>query len=32
MGCVFAGFGVILGLAGFLKWNLHPDWLANWLS
>jgi hypothetical protein len=32
LGCVFAVFGVTLGLAGFFKWNLHPDWLAGWLS
>jgi DNA repair ATPase RecN len=29
---VFATFGVILGLAGFAGWNLHPDWLARLLS
>src|ERR1041384_1928814 len=29
---VFAGCGVILGLAGFAGWNLHPDWLARLLS
>jgi DNA repair ATPase RecN len=29
---VFASFGVILGLAGFAGWNLHPDWLARLLS
>ncbi len=22
----------LLGLAGFLGWSLHPDWLANLLS
>ncbi len=32
VGCVFAGFGLVLGMAGFLKWNLHPDWLAKLLS
>jgi hypothetical protein len=32
MGCVFAAFGMTLGVAGFLKWNLHPDWLAKLLS
>jgi len=29
---VFAGFGVVLGVAGFLGWNLHPDALAKFLS
>jgi hypothetical protein len=29
---VFAVFGVVLGLAGFLGWNLHPDALARLLS
>ena len=29
---VFAVFGVVLGLAGFLGWNLHPDALARILS
>ena len=29
---VFAGCGVILGIAGFAGWNLHPDWLARLLS
>jgi DNA repair ATPase RecN len=29
---VFASFGTILGLAGFLGWNLHPDWLARLLG
>lgn len=28
----FATFGVALGLAGFLSWNLHPDALARFLS
>ena len=28
----FSTFGFILGLAGFLKWNLHPDWLARLLG
>jgi DNA repair ATPase RecN len=28
----FAGFGTILGLAGFLGWDLHPDWLAKLLG
>lgn len=29
---VFATCGVVLGLAGFAGWNLHPDWLARLLS
>jgi hypothetical protein len=29
---VIAGFGTVLGLAGFLGKNLHPDWLAKILS
>jgi DNA repair ATPase RecN len=28
----FAGCGTLLGFAGFLGWNLHPDWLASWLG
>ena len=28
----FSAFGTLLGFAGFLGWNLHPDWLANLLS
>lgn len=29
---VFAGFGVLLGIAGFAKLSFHPDWLAKFLS
>jgi hypothetical protein len=29
---LFAGLGVVLGLAGFLGRNLHPDFLARLLS
>ena len=29
---VFAVFGTMFGLAGFLGWNMHPDWLARVLS
>lgn len=29
---VFATCGTILGFAGFLGWNLHPDWLARVLG
>jgi hypothetical protein len=32
VGILFAGTGEILGLAGFVGWSLHPDWLANLLS
>lgn len=28
----FTVCGTVLGLAGFLGWNLHPDWLASWLG
>jgi Domain of unknown function (DUF4337) len=28
----FAGIGVVLGIAGFAGLNLHPDFLARWLS
>ena len=29
---VFALFGIVLGLAGFMGWSLHPDALARALS
>jgi hypothetical protein len=29
---LFACFGVTMGLAGFLGWNIHPDALAKFLS
>jgi DNA repair ATPase RecN len=32
IGILFAGTGEILGLAGFLNWSLHSDWLASVLS
>jgi hypothetical protein len=25
----FAGFGMLIGLGGFLGWNLRPEWLAK---
>ena len=25
----FAGFGVVISLAGFLGWNLRPEWIAK---
>ena len=31
-GIVIASFGTVLGFAGFLGKNLHPDWLAKLLS
>lgn len=30
--CVFAGFGFLFGLAGFLHWNLHSDLMAKVLG
>jgi hypothetical protein len=27
-----AGFGMVLGLAGFLGWNIHPDTFAKFLT
>lgn len=32
LACTFSAFGCLMGLAGFLKWNLHPDWLARILG
>ena len=32
IGWVAGGFGVIMGLAGFLGWSIHPDFLAKFLS
>jgi phosphatidylglycerophosphatase A len=29
---VFAAFGAVLGTAGFVGWNLHPDFLASLLG
>src|SRR5581483_9605591 len=29
---VLAGVGTLLGLAGFLGWSFHPDWLAKLLG
>jgi len=29
---LFAGFGVLMGAAGFLGWNLHPDAIAKLLT
>jgi hypothetical protein len=28
----FAAFGFVLGFAGFLGWDLHPEWLAKLLT
>ena len=32
VGWVFGAFGVLLGVAGFAGWAIHPDFLARWLS
>ena len=32
LACTFSGFGLLMGVAGFMKWNLHPNWLAAWLG
>jgi len=29
---VFASFGIVMGVAGFAGWNLHPDVIAGWLG
>jgi hypothetical protein len=29
---LFAGFGVVMGLAGFFSWGIHPDAFAKFLS
>jgi hypothetical protein len=29
---VFALFGVAMGLAGLMSWDLHPGWLTKLLS
>ena len=29
---VFAACGLVMGVAGFLGWNLHPDWIASLLG
>ena len=29
---LFAGFGVVLGLAGFFGWGIHPDAIAKFLT
>ncbi|HEY6837451.1 MAG TPA: DUF4337 domain-containing protein [Geobacteraceae bacterium] len=29
---IFAGFGIVMGLAGLLGLHLHPDWLTKLLS
>ena len=29
---LFAGFGVVMGLAGFFGWGIHPDAFAKFLS
>jgi hypothetical protein len=32
VGLVFAGVGVLFGLAGFFRWGLHPDFLTSVFS
>jgi hypothetical protein len=32
LGGVFSLFGLVLGIAGFVGWGIHPDVIANWLS
>lgn len=32
VGFVFAGFGTVLGLAGFVGWSFHPDFLMKLLG
>jgi hypothetical protein len=32
VGFVFAGFGLLLGLAGMFGWSIHPDLLAKFLG
>jgi hypothetical protein len=32
VGLAFAGGGTLLGLAGFLGWSIHPDWVAKLLG
>jgi uncharacterized protein YjaZ len=27
-----AAFGILMGIAGIAGWNLHPEWLANFLG
>jgi len=29
---VFSVYGVVMGLAGYAGWNLHPEWLARFLG
>lgn len=31
-GWLVGSLGVVFGLAGFAGWQIHPDWLINWLS
>jgi hypothetical protein len=32
VGIVFASVGILFGLAGFLRWGLHPDFLTSLFS
>lgn len=31
-GWAFGAFGLLMGVAGFAKWGLHPDFLSSWLG
>lgn len=32
IGLAFAGFGILIGIAGFVGWNLRPEWMAKALG
>jgi len=32
VGAIFMSLGIVFGLAGFLGWSIHPDFLAKFLS
>jgi len=32
IGLAFAGFGILIGIAGFAGWNLRPEWMAKALG
>lgn len=32
LGWISGGTGIVMGLAGFLGWGLHPDWLVKLLT
>jgi hypothetical protein len=31
-GWAFGAFGLLMGVAGFAHWSLHPDFLSTWLG